>query len=101
MPRYRHARRWPRDHLEPGERWPNGRLQQDAPPEAAHAQAVAQRLHYRMIGRTNREVAADADIAENTLGKLLRGEAWGALPVIARLERALEADLWCGKHDDA
>ncbi len=97
MPRYRHAAPRPADHLADGERWPNGRLQDDAPPEAVHAQAVSKRLHYQMHGRTKKEVAALADITENALGRLMRGEAWGALPVIIRLEQALSADLWCGK----
>lgn len=100
MPRYRHAWRRPRDHLEPGQRWPNGRLRSDAPVEAVHARSLAKRLHYHMSGRTNREVAEAADIAETTLSKLLRGEAWGALPVIVRLEHALEADLWRGEPPD-
>lgn len=97
MPRYRHAEPRPVDHLVEGERWPNGRLQDGAPPEAVHAQAVGKRLHYQMQGRTKKEVAALADITENALGRLMRGEAWGALPIIIRLEQALSADLWCGK----
>ena len=52
-------------------------------------------------GRTNKEVAALADITENTLGRLIRGQAWGALPILIRLEQALQADLWCRKaHPD-
>ena len=31
---------------------------------------------------------------------LIRGKAWGALPIIACHERALDADLRCAKHDD-
>ena len=50
-----------------------------------------------MQGRTNREVATEADITENTLGRLIRGQAWGALPILIRLEEALDADLRCGK----
>ena len=53
-----------------------------------------------MQGRTNKEVAALADITENTLGRLIRGQAWGALPILIRLERALKADLWCGKSHE-
>ena len=48
-----------------------------------------------MQGRTNKEVAALADITENTLGRLIRGQAWGALPILIRLEAALGASLWC------
>ena len=80
MPRYRYAESRPIDHLRDGEAWPYGRLQEDAPLEARHARAVGQRLHAAMQGRTNKEVAAAADITENTLGRLIRGQAWGALP---------------------
>ena len=52
---------------------------------------MGQRLHYQMQGRTKKEVAALADITENALGRLMRGEAWGALPIIIRLERALNS----------
>ena len=100
MPRYRHAEPRPIDHLAEGERWPNGRLQDGAPLEAVHAQDLGKRLHYQMQGRTKKEVAALADVTENALGRLMRGEAWGALPVIIRLEQALGADLWCGKPHD-
>ena len=102
MPRYRYAESRPIDHLEDGETWPYGRLEEEAPLEAAHARAVGQRLHEAMQGRTNKEVAALADITENTLGRLIRGQAWGALPILIRLEQALKADLWCGKpHERA
>ena len=99
MPRYRHARACPADHLQAGERWPNGTLEHDAPPEARHAQALAKRLHQRTAGYTNAEIAALADITENALSRLKRGRTWSTPPIIARLEHALEADLWCGKHD--
>ena len=52
---------------------------------------MGQRLHYQMQGRTKKEVAALAGITENALGRLMRGEAWGALPIIIRLERALNS----------
>ncbi|MDD9995369.1 MAG: helix-turn-helix transcriptional regulator [Dehalococcoidia bacterium] len=97
MPRYRNAESRPIDHLAEGEQWPYGKLEEDAPLEARHAQAVGQRLHEAMQGRTNKEVAALADITENTLGRLIRGQAWGALPILIRLEAALDTDLWGGK----
>lgn len=95
MPRYRNAAAKPIDHLAEGEEWPYGQLEEDAPLEARHAQQVGQRLHEAMQGRTNKEVAALADITENTLGRLIRGQAWGALPILIRLEAALGASLWC------
>ena len=101
MPRYRYAESRPIDHLAEGETWPYGRLDEEAPLEAVHAQAVGQRLREAMQGRTNKEVASLADITENTLGRLMRGQAWGALPILIRLEAALNTSLWCGKaHSD-
>ena len=99
MPRYRHAAPRPVDHLARGE-WPHGQLERAAPPEAVHAQAVGRRLHQAMRGRTNKEVAAAAGITENTLSRLTRGHAWGALPILIRLEHALGTNLWCGQHPD-
>ena len=58
MPRYRYAESRPIDHLEDGETWPYGRLEEEAPLEAVHARAVGQRLHEAMQGRTNKKVAA-------------------------------------------
>lgn len=102
MPRYRHAKSRPIHHLAEGERWPNGRMRDDEPSiEAVHAQAMGQRLHYHMSGYTNKEIAERADITENALSRLMRGEAWGTLPVVVRLEQALGADLWCGKAHPA
>ena len=101
MPRYRYAHSSPTDHLAHGQRWPNGRLKTGAPLEAVHAQQVGKRLHYHMQGRTNKEVAAIAGVTENALGRLMRGKTWGSLPIIVRLERALNADLWCDRpHTD-
>ena len=31
---------------------------------------------------------------------LMRGKAWGSLPIIARLEQVPGADLRCAKHED-
>ena len=98
MPTYRHARPAPADHLADGERWPNGRLSDDAPLEARHAQQVAKRLHYHLQGHTNREIARAAGITETALSDLKRGRTWGTLPILARLEAALNTDLWCGRH---
>ena len=100
MPRYRNAESKPIDHLAEGEEWPHGRLEEEAPLEAVHARAVGQRLHEAIQGRTNKEIAAAADITENTLGRLIRGQAWGALPILVRLEAALNTSLWCGKGHD-
>jgi transcriptional regulator with XRE-family HTH domain len=43
-----------------------------------------------------RSVAARADIDHNTLRKILRGDTWPDLVVIAKLERAYNKNLWPG-----
>ena len=54
-----------------------------------------------MQGRTNGVITALADITENTLGRLIRGQAWGALLIRIRLETVLNTNLWCGNgHED-
>ena len=37
-------------------------------------------------------------VNRSSLSRLLRGESWGTLPVIARLEQALGKDLWGDEH---
>ena len=98
MPRYRHAASKPKLHLAPGQRWPYGQLEDDPPPEAQLAQALAQRLHREKTGQKLKHIADRASITTDTLSRLLRGETWGTLPIIARLERALDTDLWGNEH---
>ena len=45
-----------------------------------------------------RGVARDADLVRRTILKLARGESWGGVPTIARLERALGTRLWGDEH---
>ena len=98
MPRYRHAASKPNQHLAPEQRWPYGELQDGAPPEARLAQALAQRLHQQKTGQKLKDIAERAGITTDALSRLPQGETWGTLPIIARLEKALEADLWGTEH---
>ena len=98
MPTYRHAAAKPKLHLAPGQRWPYGQLEDAPPPEAELAQALAQRLHREKTGQKLKDIADRADITTDSLSRLLRGETWGTLPIIARLERALDTDLWGNEH---
>ena len=46
-------------------------------------------------------ISAVAEISganKSSISLLLRGETWGTLPVIARLERILDVDLWGQEH---
>ena len=98
MPRYKHAASRPNQHLAPQQRWPYGQLEENAPPEAHLARALAQRLHQEKTGQTQQHIAQRAGITTDALSRLLRGETWGTLPILARLERALDANLWGNEH---
>ena len=98
MPRYKHAASKPNQHLAEGQRWPYGQLQDGAPPEALLAQALAQRLHQQKTGQTLKDITERAGITTDALSRLLRGATWGTLPIIARLEKALDTDLWGNEH---
>ncbi len=59
------------------------------------------RLHKALAGRKKGEVAELASISHDVLTRLVKGETWGSVPTIARLEAALNTSLWCGKaHED-
>ncbi|MDE0702059.1 MAG: helix-turn-helix transcriptional regulator [Acidimicrobiaceae bacterium] len=98
MPNYRRALRKPKLHLAPNEIWPNGKLDATAPPEAHLAKALAQRFHSARARHTLKQIADQADISTDSLSRLLRGETWGTIPVIAQLETALDTDLWGDEH---
>lgn len=98
MPRYKHAASKPNQHLAPQQRWPYGQLEADPPPEARLARALAQRLHQEKTGQTQQHIAERAGITTDALSRLLRGETWGTLPIIARIERALDTNLWGDEH---
>ena len=43
-------------------------------------------------------VAEMSGVNKSSISVLLRGETWGTLPVIARLERILDVELWGQEH---
>ena len=88
----------PRDYVVSGE-WPHARLDTDQPgvAEAAVAQALAARLAAAVGKRSMREVARAAGVAHTTVTKVAAGARWPELVTIARLERALDVDLWPGR----
>ena len=90
----------PRDYLAEDASWPDGRLVANAPREAFLARAVARRLR-KAKDRDNysvRGVASAADISPQAVLNLLNGTTWGDLPTIARIEAALDTDLWGREH---
>jgi transcriptional regulator with XRE-family HTH domain len=84
----------PASYLVAGE-WPDGEVQ--GPQAARVAQQLAINLHAAMAGRGLREVARAAGMNHAALRAVMRGESWPDLITIARLEAALEVDLWPGR----
>lgn len=78
-------RRQPKDHLTEGHAWPEGRLEDDAPEEALLVQELVKRLRAAMGDRGLEEIEALSGVNKTSISRLLRGESWGTLPVIARL----------------
>ncbi len=91
-PRHRELRP-PAAYVEAGE-WPAARL--SGPRLVLYAQEFAFRLEAAINNRSVREVARLAGISHSTLLAVLGGERWPDMVTIAKLEEALEADLWPG-----
>ena len=88
----------PKDHLTKGHAWPHGRLTPTAPKEAHLVQELVKRLKEAIAGRSLEEIEHQSGVNKTSISRLLRGESWGTLPVIARLEQVLDTDLWGNEH---
>ena len=95
---YTYAKSCPAEHLRDGEIWPNGTLKDTAPIEAHFSKALAQRLHHARAGRSLKEIAHIAGVSQDAISRLLRGLTWGTIPVIVRIEHALDTQLWDTNH---
>lgn len=91
MPRRRSVTGPPRSYVTAGE-WPNGDVGDHV--EAASAQAVARALAAAIGDRSLREVARACGLDHGTVAAVLRGETWGDLRTLARLETVLRVPLW-------
>ena len=91
----------PRAHLRRGHAWPDGELERGAPAEARLVQQIVVRLEKVMSDNGGLAISAVAEMSgvnKSSISVLLRGETWGTLPVIARLERILDVELWGQEH---
>ena len=90
----------PSEYLANGEPWPHGGLVPDAPPEAHLALAVARRLEAQITrrGLSLREAESATGASVSALSNILRGNSWGDLPTIARIERGLGVEMWGSEH---
>ena len=95
---HRGQRPKPRDYVAEGE-WPHGKLRNDASPSAATAQELARRLTQAIKqNRSAREVADRAGLAPGTISKIVNGNCWCDIDTLARLETALDTELWGNEH---
>ena len=90
--------RQPKDHLVEGHAWPEGHLDDEAPSEARLVQELVNRLKNAMGDRGLEAIEELSGVNKTSISRLLRGESWGTVPVIARLERVLGEDLWGDEH---
>ena len=93
----RKGRQPPRTWVESGE-WPNSRLAADAPRSVALAQGMAARLRAALEGSSARKAAKAAEVSPTTVTGIANGTTWSDVDTIARLESALDADLWGDEH---
>ena len=100
MPQYPLLHPNPIDHLAKRQVWPEGRLKSNSPVEAEVIKRIAERLHKhkREHKYTQKKMAELGGVGEDALSRLMRGESWGTLSVISRLEKNLGIDLWCPKR---
>ena len=75
-----------------------GRLTGKAPKEARLVQELVKRLKDAMGDRGLEKIEEMSGVNKTSISRLLRGESWGTLPVIARLEQVLGEDLWGDEH---
>ena len=101
MARRRTLEPQPRAYLAPGETWPEGDLQPDAPAAARFAQRLALKLKQECKNAGNvsmHAIAKQADVNPQTVANLLSGKTWGELPTIFHLESAIRQQLWTHDH---
>ena len=92
--------RSPREWLKDPERWPDGELDPDAPDIAFLVREISRRARDAFAEKGwNLEAAArECFVSEHAIWDLLKGNGWGTLPTIGRIETALDRPLWTDIH---
>ena len=88
----------PAAHVTENGRFPNGPYRRDTPKEVFLAAGLSTRLNTKIGDRSIRHIARQADLSPQTILNTLNGTSWPDLRTIARLETALDADLWGKEH---
>lgn len=74
--------------------WPHGAV--SGPAIVEYARLFALRLSQETSNRPIRDVARLAELSHSTLLAILHGQRWPDMATIAKLEDALDMDLWPG-----
>ena len=90
----------PNEWLRDGEKWPDGKLDPEAPDIAFLVREVSRRLREALDEKGwNLETAArECFVSQHAMWDLLKGNGWGTLPTIGRIETALDKPLWTDIH---
>ncbi len=89
------ALRRPVEYIVSGD-WPFASL--SGPRLVSYAQLFARRLHHAVGDRSIREVARTANLSNSTLLAVMGGTRWPDMVTVAKLEEALDIDLWPGEE---
>ena len=55
-------------------------------------------MHMDDKNMTLEDIESLTGVNVSSLSRLLRGESWGSVPIIAHLETHLDIDLWGNEH---
>jgi len=87
----------PKDYLVDETTWPEGPLTEPKP-EVEFLMEIARRLKSQVDETSHRAVARAAGIDHQTVINIIRGNTWGEVPTIYRLEKGLQISLWPRTH---
>lgn len=92
--------RRPNQWLKDGEQWPDGELDPDAPHIAFLVRDISRRLRRALEdeGWNLEEAARECFVSQHAIWDLLKGNGWGTLPTIGRIEARLNRQLWTDIH---
>ena len=109
MPKRRGLKSKPSDYLGDGD-WPTGTLREltdeeknawwtkDVPAIADFFKKLAMKLHERHKTESIYKMANDTHVSPQTITNYIRGETWGDVVAIFRLEQGLKEALWSHDH---
>ena len=93
----------PRDYLQKPKTgdWPDSDIVANAPPEALLARHISIVLRATLKGLklSHRAVEARTGVTRTTVKRLIEGDSWPVLWVIANIERELGVALWVPQHN--